>query len=122
MAATSLPSRRTTRATLIPPPPASRRAAVHRNLRVGTISSTPVETSIAGLAVRVTMDSMATRSHPSTGLILTQINRALENGHTNQTDRDSHIDGGLEGDEIMICIPFGKDVRAPRRAARPSCP
>jgi hypothetical protein len=43
----------------MPPPPASRRAAVQRNLRVGTISSAAVQTSIAGLAVKVTMDSMA---------------------------------------------------------------
>ena len=54
MASTSPPNRLTTRATLMPPPPGSRRCVVQRSLSIGTTRSTAVDTSIAGLGVRVT--------------------------------------------------------------------
>src|ERR1019366_8290431 len=50
-----MPNRLRTRATLIPPPPGSRWACAHRILVKGTIFFTDVETSTAGLMVRVTI-------------------------------------------------------------------
>ena len=53
-----------TRATLIPPPPpGSRRCDRPRNLATGTILSTAVERSTAGLGVIVTMSVMDRSNH-----------------------------------------------------------
>src|SRR5450756_1078697 len=56
MAVASMPSRLRTRATLMPPPPGSRCAGAQRILVKGSIFVTDVETSTAGLMVRVTME------------------------------------------------------------------
>src|SRR3990167_8645640 len=53
MATARAPSRLATRATLIPPPPGSRLSPLQRNFRTGSTRSTEVETSTAGLGVRV---------------------------------------------------------------------
>src|SRR5664279_3482750 len=77
MAMASMPSRLRTRATLMPPPPGSRWAGAHRILVKGASFLTDVETSRAGLMVRVTISVIAT---PACAFDLRQSAQTCERG------------------------------------------
>src|SRR5665647_1798923 len=107
MAMASMPSRLRTRATLIPPPPGSRWAGAHRILVKGSSFLTDVETSRAGLMVRVTISVIGISAY------------TFDVGQTAQTDeRGVLVENEIGGNrlEILAEPPFFFKTRTKLRA------
>src|SRR5579883_1464435 len=96
-----------TRATLMPPPPGSRRCEVPRSLVTGTIRSTEVDRSTAGLGVTVTMSVMS--AVPRIGRGARCLGVGLE---PDEADVRGHDDAGRDFAEIDLVAALALELRA----------